>query len=247
MQRTFKLTLLMCLAMYLAIFTCSCSTTPPDTVNPRDPLEHINRDAFRFNDKFDKGFLKPTAKAYKAVTPYFFRAGLSNFFNNLNETIVIGNDALQGDGVWLMSDTWRFVVNSTVGLLGTIDVAKHIGLMPHDNDFGLTLNSWGLYSSYLVVPFLGPKTVEGMLGMVPDYFLSIRSYYVSTDVDVGLFMLDGLNTRAQLLQVEQTASGFMFDPYIFYRNAYLQQRAYQLKINRRGPYFSAYDTNDEYD
>jgi phospholipid-binding lipoprotein MlaA len=229
-----------------SLLLCNCSTTPPDPVSPGDPLEHINRDAFRFNDKFDKGFLKPTAIAYYAVTPYFFRRALGNVFNNLNETTVIGNDILQGDGRWFFSDSWRFVVNSTVGIFGTIDVAKHIGLMPHDNDFGLTLNSWGVYSSYLVVPFLGPKTVEGTLGMVPDFYMNIKTYYISTNVDVELFMLNGLNTRAQLLALEQTASGFMFDPYIFYRNAYLQSRAYELKINRRGPYFAAYD-KEEYD
>lgn len=89
--------------------------------------------------------------------------------------------------------------------------------------------------------------MEGFVGMVPDYFMEIKSYYVPLDVSAGTFMLDGLNSRAQVLQLEQTASGFMFDPYIFYRNAYLQQRAYQLKINRRGPYFAAYDNNDETD
>ncbi|MSP53316.1 MAG: VacJ family lipoprotein [Gammaproteobacteria bacterium] len=243
MQRIIRLALV----MWLVIFTCGCSTTPPDPIDPRDPLEHINRDAFRFNDKFDKGFLKPSAKVYKAVTPYFFRSALSNFFSNLRETYVIGNDILQVRGAWAMSDSWRFVVNSTVGLLGTIDVAKHIGLMSHDNDFGLTLNTWGFYSDYLMVPFLGPKTMEGFIGMIPDYYMGIDSYYVPFDISAGMFMLDGLNTRAQYLKLEQTASGFMFDPYIFYRNAYLQQRAYQLKINRSGPYFPGYDTNDEYD
>lgn len=231
--------------LFFAGLLSSCSTTPPDPVNPSDPMQHINRDAFRFNDKFDRGFLKPTAKAYKAVTPYFFRSSLSNFFSNLSEPVIIGNDILQADGRWFLSDTWRFVVNSTVGLLGTIDVAKHIGLQPHDNDFGLTLNSWGFYSDYLVVPFLGPKTVEGFAGMVPDYFMNPKNYYMSWDLNLGMFMLDGLNTRAQLLSLEQTASGFMFDPYIFYRNAYLQQRAYKLKINQRGPYFAGYDKADD--
>ena len=232
------------LLMSFLLLLGGCTTVPTDPVNPPDPLQHVNRDAFRFNDKFDKHFLKPTAQAYKTVTPYFFRVGLSNFFSNLLEPQNVGNDFLQGDVEWALSDTWRFIVNSTVGLLGTIDVAKHIGLMPHTNDFGLTLNRWGVYSDYLMVPFLGPRTVEGMAGAVPDYFMSPQGYYLSFEESAGLYMLDGLNTRAQFLQVERTASGFIFDPYIFYRNAYLQQRAYLLKINRRGPYFSGYDNND---
>lgn len=226
--------------LFFVSLLSSCTTTPPDPVNPPDPMQHINRDAFRFNDKFDRSFLKPTAKAYKAVTPYFFRSGLGNFLSNLREPVIIGNNILQGDVRWFLSDSWRFAVNSTVGLLGTIDIAKHIGLQPHDNDFGLTLNSWGFYSDYLVVPFLGPKTVEGFVGMMPDYFMNPTNYY-DVSWDLELFMLGGLNTRAQLLSLEQTASVFMFDPYIFYRNAYLQQRAYKLKINQRGPYFAGYD------
>lgn len=213
----------------------SCSTTAPTATDPDDQFEKINRDAYRFNDKLDQAIVKPVAQGYTAVTPYPVRQGIANFFDNLFLPSTIFYDAIQGNGTWFMSDSWRFVINSTVGIAGLFDVAKHMDLPEHDNDFELTLNHWGIYTSYLVVPFWGPRTVGNMAGIGIDSYAGITDMVVPWNYMIEVMALYGLNTRANLLSLEQSASGMMLDPYIFMRNAYYQNLAYERQINDAGP------------
>ena len=239
---------LLLLSIVMSTFMLSaCYTTAPDPQHPRDPLQHLNRDTTRFNDKIDKAVLKPVAKGYKAITPYAFRRSVGNFFSNLGEVKNMGNDLLQGNIRWALSDFWRFVFNTTIGIGGLFDPASHIGLMPHSNDFGLTLNRWHLYSDYLVLPFLGPNTVGTTIALPVDYHLGISNNIFPVRTQIALFLLSSINRRAALLGREKTANGLMIDQYVFYENAYLQYRAHLLEINRAGPYFPGYDPVDESD
>jgi phospholipid-binding lipoprotein MlaA len=225
--------------LLLAVLSClgSCSTLPPNPVTPADPLEPLNRNTTRFNDKLDKAIIRPVARAYLKITPYFLRHSLDNFFTNFGSVIVISNDILQGEGRWALSDSWRFVINTTVGIGGIFDPAKHIGLQAHRNDFGLTLNRWHIYTPYFVMPFLGPNTIGGAIGIVPDYYLSCEASLIPLNTSVMLKVANSLNSRAILLQRQDQTAGLVLDPYTFYRSAYLQYRQHLHVINTAGPQF----------
>lgn len=192
-----------------------------------DPWEGFNRPIFRFNDTVDTYALKPIAQGYRAVTPQFVEDGVHNVFGNIGDVGNLANNLLQGKLHNAGVDTSRLIFNTTFGLLGFFDVAKHMGLRKSDEDFGQTLGVWGLDSGpYLVIPFLGPSTVRDAAGRVPDSFLQPYPYmdHVPTrNVTMGVEVID---TRANLLQAERLISG---DKYIFIRNAYLQSREFKVK------------------
>ena len=192
-----------------------------------DPWESFNRPIFRFNDTVDTYALKPIAQGSRAVTPQFLEDGVHNVFGNIGDVGILANNLLQGKLHNAGVDTGRLIFNTTFGLLGFFDVAKHMGLRKNDEDFGQTLGVWGLNSgAYLVLPLLGPSTVRDATGRVPDSFLTPYPYmdHVPTrNVTRGVQVVD---TRANLLQAERLVSG---DKYIFIRNAYLQSREFKVK------------------
>lgn len=192
-----------------------------------DPWEGFNRAMFRFNDTLDTYALKPVAQGYQAVTPQFLEDGVHNVFGNVGDVGNLANNLLQGKLHDAGVDTSRLIFNTTFGLLGFFDVAKHMGLQKNDEDFGQTLGVWGLDSGpYLVIPFLGPSSVRDAAGRVPDSFLTPYPYmdHVPTrNVTMGVEVID---TRASLLSAERMISG---DKYTFIRNAYLQTREFKVK------------------
>jgi len=192
-----------------------------------DPWESFNRPIVRFNDTVDTYALKPIAQGYRAVTPQFLEDGVHNVFGNIGDVGNLANNLLQGKLHNAGVDTGRLIFNTTFGVLGFFDVAKHMGLRKNDEDFGQTLGVWGLNSGpYLVIPLLGPSTVRDATGRVPDSFLTPYPYmdHVPTrNVTRGVQVVD---TRANLLQAERLVSG---DKYIFIRNAYLQSREFKVK------------------
>jgi phospholipid-binding lipoprotein MlaA len=197
------------------------AATPP---NP-DPWEGFNRKMYAFNDTADRYFLKPVAKGYEAVTPQFLEDGIHNIFSNIGEVGNVLNSLLQAKFKHGAEDTGRFVINSTIGLLGFFDVAAKMGLERHDEDFGQTLGYWGVESGpYLVVPLLGPRTVRDAFGSVPDAYTDPIPYVID-HVPTRNEVLAGrvIDTRASLLDAEELMSG---DRYIFMRDAYLQRRQY---------------------
>ena len=129
-----------------------CAT--PGTGDPRDPLEPMNRAIYKFNDGVDKIITKPIAEIYQAVLPSFVRTGVSNFFANINDIVIALNNILQGKIGLAFSDISRVMVNTTVGVLGVIDVASELGIEKNDEDFGQTLGRWGLPA--------GPYLVHGV-------------------------------------------------------------------------------------
>ena len=189
-----------------------------------DPFENINRKVQRFNDAGDKYVIKPAAQLYEKVTPRFFRSGVRNFLNNLSYPVVIGNQFLQGKFATGMDDTARFVFNSTFGVAGLLDVATPWGLPAHDEDFGQTFAKWGMKPGpYFVLPIWGGVTLRSGLGDIPDTLLYPPTYALNAQEGIALSALWTLNRRVELSDAENLLSG---DRYIFFRDAYLQQREY---------------------
>lgn len=214
----------LCMAGSLLVTGCATQGT-----NPADPYEKFNRKVYKFNTAFDTIFLKPPAKLYIAVVPGPVRKSVNNFYNNLDLIPTVGNDILQAEGKWAIRDTWRFAINSTLGIGGLLDVAKTFGLKPHSNDLGLTLAKWGdKKSPYLVLPFLGPSTIRDGAGWLFQFAIYSPYVYINNDaVMYGLLGLRYVDLRSQMFDAERLMDEAL-DKYSFMRDAYLQHRAYLI-------------------
>ena len=191
-----------------------------------DPFEELNRTSFQINEKVDSVILKPIAVTYsKAPTP--MKYGITNFFRNLKEVDNTVNQLLQGKPKLALNDLSRFVINSTIGLGGLIDVASNMGLERHDEDFGQTLGVWGIPSGpYLMIPMLGPSSTRDLLSRPISSFLGGTFHMDDNNVRISLTALDAIETRERLLDVESLLSG---DKYDFVRDSYSQSREYEIK------------------
>ena len=130
---------------------------------PSDPLEPFNRAMYTFNDVFDRALVKPLATGYRYIIPSPVRRGVGNFFINLREPTTLINDLLQGKPAQARQTLDRFLLNSSIGLFGLIDIATPLGKPSHEEDYGQTLAVWGVPSGpYLVLPFLGPSSCAGL-------------------------------------------------------------------------------------
>lgn len=189
-----------------------------------DPLEPINRVIFEFNEVVDDNILEPVAKGYKYVTPDPVERGISNFFSNLGEINTIANDLLQLKFQQAAKDSLRFVVNSTIGVLGVFDVATTLGLSKNKEDFGQTLGFWGVPNGpYLVLPFLGPSSFRDAPGAFVDYELSPVEQ-LHHEERQALRLMNIIETRAKLLRATKILDTAAKDKYIFIRESYLQKR-----------------------
>lgn len=196
----------------------------------KDPLESINRGVYKFNDVTDKAVFKPVATAYKTVTPSPIRTGVNNFFNNLGSVTNILNNLLQFKFANAFSETGRFVINSTFGLAGLIDVAGMDKIAVHKEDFGQTLGYWGVGSgAYLVLPFVGPSTVRDTTGLIVDTTTSDPITYTHNIGEIRLHnqlrAAQFIDKRTELLDAKDLVDDASLDPYAFMRDAYLQRRA----------------------
>lgn len=217
------------LVALLSLFLGGCATAPAAKKDPRDPFEGFNRASYKFNDALDRALLKPAAKGYKAVTPDFIETGVTNFFSNLTQPTVMINDLLQGKFKAGLNDAGRFLVNTTVGLGGLFDPASAAGLDRNDEDFGQTLGKWGVSSGpYLMVPFFGPSTVRDGIGSAVGIYTDPTQYVERDAIRYGLRGMDLIDARARRLPLDDTLNQ-AYDKYTFIRNAYLQQREFQVK------------------
>jgi phospholipid-binding lipoprotein MlaA len=197
--------------------------------NPEDPLEPLNRGVYRFNDALDRAVLKPAAKGYSAVMPTTGKIMVSNFFSNLDDVMVTANDLLQFKLVQGFSDGMRFVVNSTIGFFGLIDVASTGGLNKHDEDFGQTLGKWGFGSGpYLVIPIIGPSTVRDGVGFYADLYLDPMYYINDMSTRNLAYLAQKITLRAGLLDQEKVLDEAQIDRYEFLRDIYLLHRQSQV-------------------
>ncbi|MHB1950620.1 MAG: MlaA family lipoprotein [Acidiferrobacteraceae bacterium] len=202
-----------------------------------DPFHRFNKSVFTLNRHLDHYVLRPAARAYASATPLPVRRGVTDFFSNLRETTAIANDVLQGRLRRLTIDVGRFVINSTIGVLGLVDVATPLGLRAKHQDFGMTLARWGVHSGpYLVLPLFGPSDVRDAVGLGAGWYTDPTTYLSDTGAQWGLLGLNAVNTRAQYLNsgnvLEQAAGG---DEYDFVREAYRQKRQYQLSNGHAPP------------
>lgn len=207
--------------LLLMVTLAGCAHSP--TYDPHDPLEELNRDFYAFNMTLDRYILRPTARGYVRYTPQLVRKGVDNFLTNLFYPRTVVNSFLQGKVVAGSQDFARFVVNTTVGLLGVFDVATPMGIPEHNEDFGQTLGYWGLGSgAYLMLPLLGPSTTRDFSGRVVDLAF-MPTTYMDTGPAFVITAVDIINLRAKLLKLDRTLEE-SFDPYAFVRSGYLQNR-----------------------
>tara|TARA_R110000751_G_scaffold15290_5_gene49563 strand:+ start:151295 stop:152062 length:768 start_codon:yes stop_codon:yes gene_type:complete len=197
--------------------------------DPKDPLESFNRTMWDFNyEILDEYILRPTAVAYVDYMPQIARTGLLNVAENLEEPSNGLNNLLQGklDGTFI--SLGRFLLNSTVGLLGLIDVASEIGLEAQEEEFGEVLGKWGVDTGpYLMVPALGPTDVRSSVGdYVDSAYLPIDglNFYLSF-LRIGI---KALESRASVIQQEQQLNSSA-DPYAFVKSAYFQNLEFKVK------------------
>ncbi len=229
-----KLVFQLCLIIF-AVVLSGCASTPK---NPEDPWEDWNRGTQKFNDNVDDYVMKPVAKGYQYVTPEVVDESITNFFSNLKDIGVTVNDLLQLKFKQGGMDAGRFLVNSTVGVVGLIDVASMIDLPKHNEDFGQTLGVWGVPSGpYLVLPFIGPSSPRGAAGLVGDAVMHPLTYTflvggslstAASAAATGARSVEAVDKRADFLKVEKVATEAAIDRYAYFREAYKQRRKYLI-------------------
>ncbi len=193
-----------------------------------DPLEPINRVIFKFNNAADRVILEPAAKGYKKL-PVPVQSGISNFLSNLRMPLVIANQLLQGQGKNAAESTGRFLVNTTAGVFGLVDVADRIGLEEKDEDFGQTLAKWGVGDGfYIVLPIFGPSNVRDTAGMVLTYVTDPINAYAVTEGEAWIVPLrtatNAIDTRSKIIDEVNALRDNSVDYYAAVRSSYYQNR-----------------------
>ena len=210
------------ITLFSLVLLSGCAST---TASKADPFEGVNRATYAFNDTIDTAVLKPIAKGYDTVTPGFIRAGVSNLFMNIGDVATALNNLLQGKGGEAASDAGRFLVNSTIGVLGLFDLATPMGLDKHNADFGQTLGKWGVGSGpFLMLPLMGPATLRDAVGRPVDAYAGYFRYVNHIPTRNVAFGLEIIDLRANLLGASTTLDTAALDKYQFVRDAYLQRR-----------------------
>ena len=204
-----------------------------------DPLKNINERTHNLNQTLDLRFASPIARFYKRVTPDFIEISITNFTRNMEDLSIGINNILQGKLNEGISDITRFTINSTLGIGGFIDVASGLGLGKNDEDFGQTLAVWGVPDGpYLVLPGLGPSTMRDALSMIPDAFLTPLWLIDHDRTAYSLTAIDLVDTRARYLGLESVVIG---DEYLFFRDAYLQSREFEILDGQVDDDFDEFD------
>ena len=193
-----------------------------------DPLEPINRAIFSFNNLADKAILEPTAKGYKKL-PSPIQSGISNFLGNLKLPLVALNQLLQGQGKNAAESSGRFIVNSTAGVFGLLDVAEKIGLEKKQEDFGQTLATWGLGDGfYLVLPIFGPSNVRDTAGMVLTYVTDPINAYAIRENEAWILPVrtatNAIDQRSKIIDEVNALRNNSLDYYAAVRSSYYQNR-----------------------
>ncbi|MDA8139326.1 MAG: MlaA family lipoprotein [Desulfobacteraceae bacterium] len=196
-----------------------------------DPLEPFNRAIYVFNDKLYFWVMKPVAVGYRAVVPSPARGGVKNFFYNLTAPVRIVNNILQGKGQAAEAEWARFLYNSTVGVLGFGNPARNNPkLNPKEEDLGLTLADYGIGDGfYLMLPFLGPSTLRDSAGLVGDAFLNPVAYINPWEASLGVGAYNQLNNLSFRIGDYESLKKAAMDPYVSFRNAYIQLRQSKIR------------------
>ena len=215
--------------LLIALLLGGCSTSQVTLTDPeRDPWEAYNRKIHAFNTGFDKAIFRPVARGYDTIMPYAPQRGVRNFFRNLNFPVTLLNSLLQGKMERAFTATGRFMMNSTIGLLGFFDVATKVGIPYDTEDFGQTLAVWGWKDSrYLVMPVIGPYTARDLVGRSFYGYFHPISYAIREHNNYWPLVGDLISLRAELLPLQADIDAAT-DPYVLIRDVYLQNREFEI-------------------
>lgn len=233
----------------LLLTACASHSRVATPEEPNDPIEPFNRAMFQFNQWGDKYLLRPMAVGYTKGLPPQLQQGLHNAFGNATYPVTIANAFLQGKFRQTLHDGARLLVNTIIGLGGLFDPATRIGLKENDEDFGQTLGVWGVAEGpFLVLPVFGPYTARDLTGDVVDSPLT--PFIGVTDGELnfalGAWVVYQVDKRSRLLDVDYQVLE-AYDPYIFVRDAYLQNRRYRVADGNVGNDISYEEMEDEAD
>ena len=256
-----KLTILL-LSLFLIVFNANAGSDGELTLkknkseaqNTKDCFEKLNRATFSFNQGLDKAVIKPIAESYRKL-PDNVQKGTSNAMKNLSSLVTIPNNVLQGDVKTAIINTARFAVNTTVGLLGTIDVANKMGFPKYEKeDYGQTLGKWGVGPGcYLVLPVLGPSTIRdttgafaNVMGGDPWYNASVHgnNEFLSEGAYIASKAISGIEFRANNIESFENLEKNSIDFYASVRSLYLQDRENKIKNVQRGSVEVIYEDDD---
>ena len=225
--------------------------------NTKDCFEKLNRATFAFNQGIDKRLIKPIAEGYRKL-PDNVQKGTSNAVRNLSTLVTIPNNVLQGDVKTAIINTARLAVNTTVGLLGTIDVANKMGFPKYEKeDYGQTLGKWGFGPGcYIVLPVLGPSTIRDTTGSFVNVFGGDPWYNASTHgnnefLSEGVYIaskaVNGIEFRANNIESIDNLEKNSIDFYASVRSLYLQDRENKIKNIQRGNVDVVYEDDDDWE
>ncbi|MDA9695460.1 VacJ family lipoprotein [Candidatus Pelagibacter sp.] len=238
------------ISIFLLSFSANAGSDGELTLNNgkpkeiKDCFEKLNRATFAFNQSLDKALIKPLAQGYRKL-PDPIQKGTSNAAKNLSNLITIPNNVLQGDVRLAMINTGRLIVNTTLGLLGTIDVANKMGFPKYEKeDYGQTLGAWGVGPGcYVVLPVLGPSTLRdtagsfvNVLGGDPWYNASIHgnNEFLSEGLYISSKAISGIDFRAENIESFENLEKNSIDFYASVRSLYVQDRENKIENNQRG-------------
>ncbi|MDP2644626.1 MAG: VacJ family lipoprotein [Desulfobacterales bacterium] len=205
--------------------------TQEPAVKIADPIAPWNRLMFHFNDKLYFWLLKPVSQGYRAVVPTVVRGGIKNFFHNLTTPVRFVSSILQGNGVTANAELSRFLINTTIGVLGFGDPATKYDVVARDDeDLGQTLATYGIGNGFFIVwPLLGPSSLRDSVGIVGNWFLNPVSYVPPAEARYGITGLDTVNQTSFRLGDYEILKQAAIDPYEALRNAYIQHRTQKIK------------------
>ena len=223
----------------------------------KDCFEKLNRATFALNQGLDRTIIKPIAKGYRNL-PDPVQRGTSNAVKNLSNLITIPNNVLQGDIKTAIINTARLAINSTIGILGTIDVANKMGFPKYEmEDYGQTLGAWGVGPGcYIVLPVLGPSTIRdtagsfvNVMGGDPWYNASIHgnNEFLSEGLYITSKALGGIDFRANNIESFENLEENSIDFYASVRSLYLQDRENKIKNNQRGNIDVIYQDDEDWE
>jgi phospholipid-binding lipoprotein MlaA len=200
-----------------------------------DPWERVNRFTYRFNARFDEQVFLPVSNGYRRL-PWIVRAGVHNFFSNLSEVKTVVNYGLQLQPKGGAHSLGRFVINSTVGIGGLLDVAAGVRLESEPTGFGSTLSRWGMHPGpYLVLPILGPSTLRESMGLLGDYGISygvnVANLYRGNKT-WALGVLNAVDARAHTaFRYYATGSPFEYETirFLYVRKTLIEDEALRAK------------------
>ena len=235
------------LISFLSITNCSTNkdnSIVDKTPEAQDPWENLNRGTFAFNQSFDKYLLSPLAKGYRFIFPTEVRSGIRNFLSNLSEPWSSINSVLQGDLKNSGTTIARFIINTTLGVLGLFDVATEVGLKKQKEDFGQTLAVHGVGPGpYLMLPFLGPSTLRDALGKVTSLYADpVTVALERNDKDQWIWIglaIKGVDFREQNLEKIDNLNATSVDFYATLRSLYLEKRSSMIRnqsVNETDPF-----------